>query len=232
MKITTPSNAFAGIYNNVLISSGEVYPYDVNEYYQVPYVVYKYEGTPKYIPSNTSTSLVVDKVVYSTRANGENGYKLYGYTGGKSVKYFLSDEINPQEFRQGDFVLYSLDGSGTIMGIKKIFDYEADGSNFVESFATDSTSKNDAANWRTDITVFRGNAYAITPNGDYAVLSTDLPWDVKRAFKVSANYYVYDTKKGEIHVAKASDLNCSYDTPVKVVARLSVAAVKDIMIIK
>ena len=49
--------------------------------------------SPKYIPSNTSTSLVVDKVVYSTRANGENGYKLYGYTGGKLVKYFLSDEI-------------------------------------------------------------------------------------------------------------------------------------------
>jgi len=232
MRITTPSNAFAGIYNNRLLSDGEVFLYDVNEYYQVPYVIYKYEGTPKYIPSNTSTSLVVDRVVHSVRASGETGYKLYGYTGGKSVKYFLSEEINPNELSQGDLILYSLDDTGTIMGIKKIFDYDASSSNYVESYATDSTSKNDAANWRADITVFKGNVYAITPNSDYAVISTDLPWDVKRAFKVSANYYIYDTQKGEITVAKATDLNCSYDNPVKVVARLSVAAVKDIMIIK
>jgi len=34
--------------------------------------------------------------------------------------------------------------------------------------------------------------------GEFEVISTDLPWDVKRAFKVSANYYIYDTQKGEI----------------------------------
>lgn len=232
MRITTPSNAFAGIYNNRLLSDGEVFLYDANEYYQVPYVIYKYEGTPKYIPSNTSTSLVVDRVVHSVRASGETGYKLYGYTGGKSVKYFLSEEINPNELSQGDLILYSLDDTGTIMGIKKIFDYNADSPNYVESYATDSTSKNDAANWRADITVFYGNVYAITPNADYAVISTELPWDVKRAFKVSANYYIYDTQKGEISVAKATDLNCSYDNPVRVVARLSVAAIKDVVIIK
>lgn len=232
MRITTPSNAFAGIYNNRLLTDGEVYLYDVNEYYQVSYVVYKYEGTPKYIPSNTSTSLVVDRIVHSVRANGETGYKLYGYTGSKAVKYFLSEEINPNELDQGDLILYSLDDTGTIMGIKKIFDYDAASPNYVESYATDSTSKNDAANWRADITVFFGNVYAITPNADYAVISTELPWDVKRAFKVSANYYIYDTEKGEITVAKATDLHCSYDNPIRVVARLSVATVKDIIIIK
>jgi len=232
MKITTPSNAFAGIYNNRLLSDGEVFLYDVNEYYQVPYVIYKYEGTPKYIPSNTSTSLVVDRVVHSVRANGETGYKLYGYTGSKAVKYFLSEEINPAELGQGDMILYSLDDTGTIMGMKKIFDYDAASSNYVESFATDSTSKNDAANLRADITVFLGNAYAVTPAGDYGVISTGLPWDVKRAFKISANYYIYDTERAEIRLAKASDLHCSYDNPVKIVARLSVAAIKDIMIIK
>lgn len=230
MEVTTPGTAFTGIYNNVLIPDGQVYIYNVNQYCQPEYVVYHVQ--PKYTPNNDSATLVINKVVHSIRSNGDEGYKLYGYASGKSVVHFLSDDIDHTELNQGDFALYKTDSNGIIVGLRKIYAYNPSEANFVESISSNSTSRNDAVDWRGDITVFSGNAYSVTPDGGYVVMSTDLPWDVKRGFKSSANYYLFDTENKEIRPAKYTDLHCSSANPAKVVARMRRAAVTDIMIIE
>jgi len=230
MKVTTPGTAFSGIYNNVILPDGEVSLYNVNQFYQPSFVIYT--GKPNYTPANDSNTLIVNKVVHSIRSNGEEGWKLYGFSGGKKVTHFISDDIDHTILSQGDFALYKTDENGIIMGLRKIYDYDASAANFAESISTGSSAKNDAANLRSDIVVYSGNAYAISPDGGYVVMSTELPWDSKRGFKSSAYYYVFDTEKEEIRLGTSADLKCSGNNPVKVVARLRTAAVRDFLIIE
>lgn len=227
MEVTTPSKAFAGIYKNIVIPSGEVLLYNSNEYFQPEIVVYHVQ--PAYTPTNDSATLVVNKIAQAVRSNGEIGFKLYGYSNGAAVSHFLSDELDAHSLKQGDMLQISTDANGIIVGMRKIYSYSDE--NYVESISGSSSSQNESADWRSDICVMAGNAYGVTPDGGYLVMSTDLPWDVRRGFRVSGKYYLLDTKKQEIRVASSSDLKCSSDSPQRVVVRMRRALVTDVLII-
>ena len=213
-EVTSVSAAFGHLWSNARTNNMDVSLYNADQYLQVPVIVCKYQER---VISNRQNPMVVESVIQTIDADGNDAYALSGFQGGSGVQYLVDEAVDVTGLKKGDVILIAADTDNTLVRYRMLCAIDTT-ENFVTSISSSSEISGSGVYWDTELLIYKGAIYDKNPAGDRIVVNTGLDWDEFRSFALSGAMVVrYDMERNQIALDTLSNLIPSRNMPVQAV---------------
>lgn len=223
-EMASVSAAFKHLWSNARTNNMDVSLYNADQYLQVPMIVCKYQERAV---STRQNPVVVENILQTIDADGNDVYALSGFQDGRGVQYLVDETVDVTGLKRGDVIMVAADTANTIVKYRMLCAIDTT-ENFVTSISSTSEVSGSGAYWDTDLLIYKGAVYDKNAAGDRIVVNTGLDWDSFRSFALSGTMVVrYDRERDQIALDTLSNLIQSRNMPVQTVmiARQSIGKV-------